>query len=79
MNFKLFKELKKAADQQNDFHVEKVTDNNLKLMNDLYELEDKGLIELKSNYFAEKYSCMLAVVAKGKITKTLNLIHTSKS
>jgi hypothetical protein len=57
MNFKLFKELKKAEDQQNDFHV-----------------EDKGLIELKSNYFAEN---MLVVVAEGKITKPFNVIHTS--
>ena len=73
MNIKLFKELKKAADPQNEFHVYKESYNTLKLCQELGELEDRGLIKLEVNTFVvEEYG--VVVEAKGKITQLFTVV-----
>jgi hypothetical protein len=74
LNLKLLKELKKAADQQNEFHLVKTPANPLLLMNELYELDDKNCIELEVNKFNYKDDHSISVEASGKIIKRFSLV-----
>jgi hypothetical protein len=74
LNIKLFKELRKASDQQNEFHLIKTPSNPVVLMSELYELDDKGCIKLDVNKFNYENDHSISVEASGRIIKRFSVV-----